>query len=1597
MNIQFLNLTSQTEAIQDINYEQSNIGDNPTINLATGRLQYAFADCSVGNGNFSIDVAHIYNSKINSAFAEKFTCFGNKWKLNLSQYMLVDSSQYPYMDETGEIHKFVYLDSNRMYEENNAKIILTKTSSDFIISDGMGNKKYFDADGYLYKSVSGQNSTMVKRYNYDAQHRLVSVYDERTVKNGLIKNKIELVYDNDGYLASMTAYANATKKISRYKYSYDSSGNLIGVYLVAYNDDSQELMSKQIAEFYYENNLLTMVINTEKDSAQLFTYEDGKISRISNGFIKEDNVATGMTDSEGAYIASGSYNNVGLQFGQTYVEKSYNTYTYIYRDNSDSIAVETDVSNECGITIAYFIDRLARITSSFEKAGTSLKTLNLQKERVGYSISTSSLGAINGNGIFNASTFSAILDPIRIIQPNYIPVQKSVSFSYSFWLKLNKTYELLEAQLSYNKTTDTSNVNVTKVYVNPQAVGAWQRVTLSIILDQVTVSAQLYSIKINFLSNGVLCNDSFQMCDIGYIAAPTTELCIRKEGNIYLPLRAVEMVRINGIDYNIGSNFFLSESDIISTYTAKRNNSTFDLIHNDGTKRISGVSSIKYYLVTDWSSYTGNSPFKIVMTLPALDSHCYSTYQFNNSDFSIENQFVKRIEDEEYTSMTISRMDYLGKTLSETDEYGVVTTNTYNQYGDLTRQFVQKGTTTLSAQHYSYDSEGRLLSVSDGVSGYGLAYDKKDNVKKITEKQLVDGTMSDTSRFCQNIQGVFNDKTVAMAEYCDNREYGRRKIEYEKGSIRTISDGVAKYGIQHDLLNNTVRYSQFDGNSEKNVQEDVVSEYVQLGDTYYQTHQSKFYNEAGILKDSSIAQVDCYGNITQKTQGNSSYSYTYMPGDESNFAKQVSQKSNPDGSSVEYVYSDEKDLVGWKEKTNNQTVFDVNQVSDSKTKYTYGNFDEEYFVELLHDKSKTAAPQLQSVIFQQDTNASHDQNASEIFRSEYTWNAKELTCVQDKKKSSTNGQFTNIAQTDYTYASLGESRRLVSAAYDNYKSNSSVRTTSLDTLLYYDNGLLKQESFSHNSEWERFSVIMKSSNISATRTYQYDNLHRLTKEINTALKIDRTYTYRTDGRLGSIGSASLTYDSRGRMTNYNGRSYTYDNYGNRTSKTLNGTTTNYTYKCGGILTNVGSTEYVYNADGIRYKKVTNGQSTRFYLDGNKILGEDRPNCKLRYFYDVTGLKMIRRIYYGTTSDYYCVKDSQGSIVMLVGKDRYIACRYEYDALGNCTILYDTDDIGSLNPFRWKGFYLDSESGLYYANGSYYDPETMSYFDAQDISSIAENAFETRGLDRNGIPCDNTFALEGNASSVFTSVELAPNPAYDPGQTWWEKITFRLSLWWNSISPQVKVGVGIVLIAISIVIAGFTGGASVGFGVAAAAAAKTALIDLAIGIGFATVGWVISSAISGNWDINGLGNAVADAIFFTGVFFFISTSVSAIKHAYRSKTFEIDGVEVQHAKKVDFTKESWNRKINLPKDADGNTISTMADGQFIHRGYKAGFVGKGKEYISKGVGRFDFYDKANKIIYELKPNNPASIAKGIKQLKGYNKGLGGGYKLVLVLY
>ena len=68
--------------------------------------------------------------------------------------------------------------------------------------------------------------------------------------------------------------------------------------------------------------------------------------------------------------------------------------------------------------------------------------------------------------------------------------------------------------------------------------------------------------------------------------------------------------------------------------------------------------------------------------------------------------------------------------------------------------------------------------------------------------------------------------------------------------------------------------------------------------------------------------------------------------------------------------------------------------------------------------------------------------------------------------------------------------------------------------------------------------------------------------------------------------------------------------------------------------------------------------------------------------------------------------------------------YKYDAWGNHAVLdangadiNDASHIGNLNPFRYRGYYYDTETGLYYLKSRYYDPETGRFITIDDISYL----------------------------------------------------------------------------------------------------------------------------------------------------------------------------------------------------------------------------------------------------------------------------------------
>ena len=63
--------------------------------------------------------------------------------------------------------------------------------------------------------------------------------------------------------------------------------------------------------------------------------------------------------------------------------------------------------------------------------------------------------------------------------------------------------------------------------------------------------------------------------------------------------------------------------------------------------------------------------------------------------------------------------------------------------------------------------------------------------------------------------------------------------------------------------------------------------------------------------------------------------------------------------------------------------------------------------------------------------------------------------------------------------------------------------------------------------------------------------------------------------------------------------------------------------------------------------------------------------------------------------------------------------YAYDAWGDCTTVSDTtlEKIGTLNPFRYKDYYYDWETGWYYLNARYYDPDVGRFLNADSVEYL----------------------------------------------------------------------------------------------------------------------------------------------------------------------------------------------------------------------------------------------------------------------------------------
>ena len=247
--------------------------------------------------------------------------------------------------------------------------------------------------------------------------------------------------------------------------------------------------------------------------------------------------------------------------------------------------------------------------------------------------------------------------------------------------------------------------------------------------------------------------------------------------------------------------------------------------------------------------------------------------------------------------------------------------------------------------------------------------------------------------------------------------------------------------------------------------------------------------------------------------------------------------------------------------------------------------------------------------------------------------------------------------------------------------------------------------------------------------------------------------------LRPLKDSTITYDAMGNPTSYLGWTLTWE--GKQLTSVTDGT---------------HSYSYSYNEDGLRLRKVVDGTDTEYYYNGSVLMymitGSGSTAVQQRFSYDAAGnlVAVVYKVGSGTSYIYYYLRNAQGDIVKLIDSSGNTVVEYLYDSWGKLIATTGSlaNTVGANQPFCYRGYVYDEETGFYYLQSRYHDPETCRFISADVLLSTSQgvlgyNSFEYCGnnpivrLDTKGRFWDTVFDV---VSLAFSIVEVATNPT-DP--------------------------------------------------------------------------------------------------------------------------------------------------------------------------------------------------------------------------------------------
>ncbi len=716
----------------------------------------------------------------------------------------------------------------------------------------------------------------------------------------------------------------------------------------------------------------------------------------------------------------------------------------------------------------------------------------------------------------------------------------------------------------------------------------------------------------------------------------------------------------------------------------------------------------------------------------------------------------------------------------------------YNDNGDVTAEYDENNELL---NQYTYDSDNNLISVTDKDGNTVESYTYTNG--KLTSSN-VDGKLSSygyTSWGTQNSQSVSTtvDDVLKTISYTANYDAVTKKLTSETDSL----GNTTTYGYDANMWLNLVENANGTQTRYTYTGNNITCQYVDL-------------DKDGICDEGEAAvdfTYDTYGELTGITTATTSYAFTYNTANLLDSVSVVGEStplitylynekytvntgySYANGLTVIYEYDTIGNVTGilknnelvcsYEYDSNLKLVKETNHEINTITEYLYTDASELYLTR------KTCGTDIILSYSLTDEETGKTEHITEINGHKLTYSS-----VYDEENDMSTYILPTLAEitTDedefgrakHIYLKDSEGNSILTCTYTYVDKTIDVK---VHTSEYVASMSMGGKTYSYT--YDAIGNIISVSDGPYVTTYSYDELGQLLRENNQRSGKTWAYAYDTSGNILSkseypytspntalgtpTDTITYTYSAGNwgdQLSSYDGTNITYDAIGNPlnwrddmsfswTGKQLNS-----------ITKGDETVSFTYDENGMRSRK-TYGEDTYDYIwqDGKLIAESYCEGFDVQYYlYDENDAPVAWSY---LDEYYYYIKNQQGDILGFTDDQGNVLVTYEYDAWGKLidTKIYTNKSyLAEYNSLRYRGYLYDVQTGLYYLQSRYYDPEVGRFLNADSVGylgysgtvlsynlySYCENSVNTK-TDSTGYAIDVVFDIASAAYSLFQLV------------------------------------------------------------------------------------------------------------------------------------------------------------------------------------------------------------------------------------------------------